>query len=98
MNWQQKFDALGAIGTEISVRMRKPGDWYVDHRGVDTKETPDSCCLVGRYGNGSTPEEAIENHWRRLTEEQPLAYLWVSEFGKNRKVRWNGYMWRDLPE
>jgi len=98
MNWEQKLQALSAIGSDISLNMRKPGDWYVDHRGVDTKEVEGSCCIVGRYGNGVTPAAAVEDHWFRLTEEQPLAYLVVSGLGGARRyVRWNGFMWQDVP-
>ncbi len=33
--WEQKFAALQAISSDISLRMRRPGNWYVSMRGVE---------------------------------------------------------------
>ena len=97
MTWEQQFAAAGAIGDEIALRMRKPGDWYVDHRGVHVKE---GAMLVGSYGNGATPEEAVRDHWRALTELKPGSYLVVSAGREARRhaYRWNGYMWSTVHE
>ena len=95
MNWEEKCYALKALG-DIGLRMRKPGDWYVDHRGVDCIEVGRNGMLVGRFGNGPTPQAALENHWDRLNDES-VARIVINAYGKlRREVRWNGYMWDDL--
>ena len=96
MDWQQKAAALDALKA-IEIRIRKPGDWYV-HHGVEIK---DNGLLCGDYGNGKTPEDAILDHWERLVTaiEQTPKYLVVNAMTERRRaVRWNGYMWQDVPE
>jgi hypothetical protein len=97
LNWQEKFAAVQVLG-EASLRMRKPGDWYVSQM-VEVLETEDSSVLVGRYGNGSTPKEAVEDHFNTLTAEQPLHCVVVDAMSTRdvrRHVRWNGFMWVTL--
>jgi hypothetical protein len=96
MTWEQKFAAINAIA-EASLKMRKPGDWYVS-QNVEVKETRGSSVIVSRFGNGTTPEDAVEDHFNSLTAEQPLAYVRVTKFGVIRHVLWNGFMWVDDPE
>ncbi len=90
MNWEQKLAALNAIA-ETSLRMRAPGDWYVSAhpRGVvgDGFER-------GTYGNGVTPEAAVNNDWKQLVDELPVD-LSIRIRG-DRQVRWNGFMWQDV--
>jgi hypothetical protein len=95
MTWEQKLDALNALA-ECSLLMRKPGNWYVSQR----TELKDECFLVGTYGNGASPEEAVLDHWRVLVDEVPLGQYIVAHSGTERRkaVLWNGYMWRDYPE
>lgn len=96
--WEQKLDALAALGRDIALKMRKPGDWYVEHVGVEMKESPDAGVLIGAYGNGATPEEAVEDHWRQLALCESPAMIVVNAYSGNRRhVRWNGYMWQDVP-
>lgn len=96
MDWQQKAAALDALA-EIEIKIRKPGDWYVSQR----VEIKDDCILVGAYGNGDTPMAAIDDHWFRLVEEieRGPRYL-VARVGQpsRRAVKWNGFMWQDVPE
>src|SRR3990167_8513124 len=95
MTWEQKLAAFQAL-TEHSLRMRAPGDWYVEG-SVEVKE---GCILAGTYGNGRTPEAAVEDHWRQLVEELPREkYLVIRAYRDTRRaVRWNGYMWADVRE
>lgn len=95
MNWQQKADALNSL-SEISLKIRAAGDWYVSQR----TEVGGDGVLRGIYGNGATPEEAVENHWCVLvTELQPTRYIATNSMGDDRKHwRWNGYMWREIPQ
>lgn len=96
MTWEQKLGAFQMLA-DTHLRMRKTGDWYVSC-GVEVKKSPGSCMLVGTYGEGTSPESAVEDHWRKLVDELPdKAYLVI--IGANRRaVRWNGYMWADIPE
>ena len=95
MTWEEKFAALQALG-DCSLRMRQPGDWYVDARGVDVKE---GGMLAGRYGNWTTPEAAVLDHWERYTTQVEAGQVVVINAmgGSRRHVRWTGYMWRDEP-
>lgn len=101
MDWQQKAEALAGL-TELAIcfrekqdRIGRPQSWYV-RQTIDIKDGP---CLHGAFGNGHTPQEAIENHWQRLVDELPAdKYLVVRAADKRRAVRWNGFMWQDVPE
>lgn len=100
MDWEQKLQALNAL-SECKLVMRKPGDWYVD-QGTSIKEHG-GCVLRGSYGNGRTPQEAVEQHWQELTELAANQYLVSKDIfdGQtyNRKtVRWNGFMWDHVEE
>lgn len=98
MTWEQMFAAIQALG-EASLCMRRPGDWYVEQRGTWVKERASDSVLGNRYGNGETPEAAVRDHWRQHVDElRPDAFIVLSGSGKPRRhVRWNGYMWVDLP-
>lgn len=95
MNYEQQLEALNALA-RCSLLMRRPGDWYVNQR-VDVKNGP---MLEGRYGNGTTPMEAVANHWKVLTELEGEQYLVCDAYDseKRRGVRWNGFMWAEVKE
>lgn len=101
MDWQQKAEALSGL-TDLAICFREKRDrigghepWYVLQK-IDIK---DGSCLHGAYGNGATPQEAIEDHWKRLVDELPPdKYLIARWADKRRAVRWNGFMWQDVPE
>lgn len=96
MTWEEKLAALQALG-DTSLRMRKPGDWYVSPSSRDVWERG-SGVLVSVYGNGSTPQEAVEDDWRKMTELDANCVVVINARGSNRRqVIWNGYMWRDVP-
>ena len=92
MNWQEKADALDSLA-EIDIKIRKVNDWYVSQR----TEIGGDGMLLGSYGNGTTPEEAIENHWFQLVDDLPIdKYIVTAAMNNERKHwRWNGYMWRE---
>lgn len=90
MTWEEKLAALQSL-TETSLRMRKPGDWYVDAYGL--REIGGNGILDSAYGNGKTPQEAVENDWLKMTSLASDLYIRVK--GKN--YRWMGYMWRQVP-
>lgn len=95
MDWQQKAEALDALA-EITLKIRRAGDWYVS-QNVDIK---DECVLRGAFGNGETPEAAIEDHWRQLVTDVPRGMYLIARpiHGQRRAVLWNGFMWADYPE
>lgn len=93
MTWEQKLSALQAIA-ECYLRMRKPGDWYVSHKvsiGGDG-------FLRTEYGNGKTPEEAVNNHWDTYAVNLPIDRCVVARVNSEdeKRVRWNGFMWEDF--
>lgn len=89
MTWEQKFAALQAL-TDTSLRMRKPGDWYVN---AYDRAIGGNGLLQSNYGNGKTPEEAVENDWLQMT--QIASDLHIRVKGKN--YQWNGFMWAQVP-
>jgi hypothetical protein len=93
LTWEQKLAACQALA-ECSLKMRKPGDWYVS-TSVETIERGHEGMLVGRYGNGPTPEAAVEDHWRQITADDVKALVVRAMYPDRRKVRWNGFMWWD---
>ena len=96
MTWEQKFMALKALA-EMSLEMRSPGDWFVPSGGVEVT-SDNSATLTGKYGNGPTPQLAVEDHWKQLTELKPGEYLVLHAMLPTRSHhRWNGYMWESLP-
>lgn len=95
MTWEEMFAAIAALGGDPSLRMRKPGDWYVLQGRVEVKHRS---TLESRYGNGTTPAAAVVDHWQKLTTLAPGEVIVVNAFTDDRRaVRWNGYMWADEP-
>lgn len=91
MNWETKLQALKAFAPH-HLEMRKPGDWYV----CSNVEIVSDGVLIGEYGNGTTPEEAVADHWRRLVDDLPLdKYLRGGTPGHTTYAKWNGFMWAD---
>jgi len=93
MDWEQKLEAMQAL-CECSLKMRCPGNWYVETR---KREVGGDGLLSSTYGNGSTPQKAVEDDWRRLVEELPPAsYIVLDPHEEPRKTyRWNGYRWAE---
>ena len=94
MNWQEKAEALNEL-SEIKISFRKQNDWYVSQ----STEIGGNGMLLGSYGNGATPEEAVEDHWQQLVVDLPHnKFIVTNAYNKGRKERrWNGYMWREQP-
>ena len=94
MNWEQKLSAFQAL-TDTNVEMRLPGDWFVHSRGLSIS-SDDSCVLEGKYGNGRTPGEAVEQHWDIFSSVEYPQYCVVDCDGTRQHVRWNGFMWKNV--
>lgn len=88
MNWEQKLSALQSL-TDTSLRMRKPGDWYVIAYGRSVVESG-GAILAGSYGNGTTPEEAVHDDFRLIAESH--APLKVGDA----YWQWSGFMWKSI--
>jgi hypothetical protein len=76
----------------VCLRMRKPGDWYVDC-GI---EVGGSGVLVGTCGNGKTPFAAINDTFSQLINLPADRYIVVDRNGMRRHYRWNDFMWSDV--
>lgn len=87
MDWQQKLHALKAI-TSTHLEMREPDDWYVR---AHARSIEDGTMLRGAYGDGATPQAAVESDWAQMTALGVVVVL-----KDNRRVRWNGFMWEDV--
>lgn len=96
MEWEDLLQALCALDRDTCLRMRKPGDWYVSHH----IEVGGDGCLSGIYGNGASPELAVLDDWAKLvTSLRPDRFLVIDAMRDTRRqVRWNGYMWEDVPK
>jgi hypothetical protein len=96
MNWEQKLDAIQSLAGsfDVSLKMRGPGNWYV-HTGL---EVGGDGMLASVAGNGTTPEEAVNDIWRKYTDDmKPGRFIVVDSMGKaRRQVRWNGFTWKDV--
>jgi hypothetical protein len=94
MNWEEKLQALQALG-ETRLAMRRPGNWYVDQRGV---EVGGDGMLAGLYGEGEMPINAVDDHWKKYVTNLPAdKYIVIGAYtDKRRQVRWNGFMWEDV--
>jgi len=93
MDWQEKAKALHALA-DLSVVPRSAGNWYVS-QGT---EIGGDGFLRDYYGEGSTPQAAIVDHWRQLVDELPPAsYIVVHRSGRRLHFRWSKFMWALLP-
>ena len=92
MAWEEKLAAFKALG-DVHLEMRAPGDWYV----ADNIEIADNGLLIGEFGNGETPQKAVEDHWQKLVVDlAPTMHLYARVRCTYRRVRWNGFMWADV--
>ena len=93
MTWEEKVEAINCIAG-VSLHMRFPGNWYATS-SLSVKRGS----LLGSFcGNGKTPQDAIEDYWKQLTNLKDEEYL-VSGLYPNRKAfKWNGFMWKEVDE
>ena len=94
LNWEEKLAAFKCL-SDCSLRMREPGNWYLS----DNVEVGGDGFLESPTVAESTPEQAVETMWARLVTNLPHdRYLVINAMNERRRhVRWNGYMWQDLP-
>lgn len=91
MTYEQMMFAMRALSPDVSIRIRKPGDWYVSLPGVHISTGE----LIGSCGeSGENPERAVINTWYAITILKPNEVLVTNAYDDNRKeYRWNGFMW-----
>lgn len=95
MHWEYKLQALNAIA-DCHLIMRKPGDWYVSAEMSIKKDG--GCTLVGEFGNGNSPQSAVDQHWDKYSELDSDHFVVAKKYGKRVAVRWNGFMWDHVEE
>lgn len=90
MTTDEKLAALKAL-TPTHLEMRSPGDWYVS---AYSRECKQGAMLHGNYGNGTTPQAAIDDDWNQISTAQCVV---INAYSKTRReVRWNGFMWETV--
>ncbi len=97
MTYEHEMSAIKALaGTETALYMRQPGDWYLC---APSLEIGGDGLLRGVGGTGGpTPEAAVHDAWRKLTELKPEQYIVRGAMRADRSHhRWNGFMWERLP-
>ncbi len=96
MTWEEKFRALRALDPTVCLMMRDDGIWFVP-AGRRAIGQPGAFTCVQE--SGLTPEEAVNEIWDRyMSEALGESALLLDPFSDTpRKVRWNGFMWQDVP-
>lgn len=97
MTWEQKLQAIiGLAGAfNVSLRMREPGNWYVSVSGTERKVGDSLLSSIGLTGR--TPEYAVDETWRSITDGQVLVVRSTAKTPR-KTVKWNGYMWEEVSE
>lgn len=94
LTWEQQLAACQAL-SECVLKMRRPGDWYVLQSNV---EIGGDGLLRSASGTGISPQGAIEDHFKNMTILGARQYVAVNAMQPaRRQVRWNGFMWMDVP-
>ncbi len=90
----QKFEILQQI-SPLSLRMRSVGSWYVD---CPRRYIGGDGLMRGSFGNGKTPQEAIDDDFSQIVTYLPNdRYIMVEDnYGKRKNYRFNGYMWKEV--
>lgn len=96
MNWEQKIQALQSL-SGISLKMRKPGDWYVHFDSLVEIAEGYMLCSPTQL-DCATPEEAVEQCWKQYTELDHDNYYIAKDAGYSyrKNYKWNGFMWQVL--
>ncbi len=95
MKWEEKLQSIRSLDSEVCLKMWLPGEW-----GAYTSiEIGGDGLLHGAFGNGTSPEGAVLGLWNRIVTDLKSGEVLVlyAHSSKRREVRWNGFMWEDLP-
>lgn len=90
---QQKWKAINELG-KVELKIDDNKKWYISQ--VDVEIGGDGM-LDGVFGRGDTIEQAINNHWIKLTEIPDGKYIVLNAvFDDRMHVKWNGFSWECL--
>lgn len=97
---QQKWEAIKALDRRASIECRDLGDFYIS---AEMHVADGSGVIIGKYGNGTTPEAAVEEHWdiySNLSDDEYIAGDLRQDDGTyvHYRKRWNGFMWADIQQ
>lgn len=68
LTWQEKLLHFKLLDPSTEVKMRKPDDWYVS----SNFERANGHLRTAHYGNGDSPEAAVEDHARIYMDGAPF--------------------------
>ena len=78
----------------FSLKIREDKTWYVELAHVDRHE---GGLMSAHTSVSKSPEEAVEKAWEWATDSQ--YHLVTNSLRENwRAVKWNGFMWQDVPD
>jgi hypothetical protein len=88
MTWQEKFRALNEL-TPTYLGINRFGDWHV---AASSRSVKVGNFLESYGGKGSSPQEAVEDDWKKMAESQVL--IVINAFSEHsEQFRWNGSRW-----
>ena len=89
---EAKWGAILNLTPAATLIRRCHGNWYVNAPGREIKR---GAILDGAYGNGTTPDEAVDNDWKAITELAPGETIILDSMKPTRRsVEWTGSGWR----
>lgn len=108
LTWEQKLKALNNL-TPTEVKFRAPGDWYCYCSGGMSICNGSICS--SSYGNGATPEEAVNecfklyseitlDNFYKTKEKDKRKYIKVygSSGDSDRYYFWDDFMWKEVKQ
>lgn len=93
LTWEEKLQALQWL-CDTSLRMRRPGDWYINTVGRQIRQGG-SAILSACYGNGSTPELAVLDDWKKVATGLPSTSAVLVQ---GKAYQWHGFGWKEVTE
>jgi hypothetical protein len=88
--WEDRLGAMKVLG-DVTLHMRKPGDWYASHSNVGISN---GAIVSSGAGNGRTPEEAVNDLWRGLTQISDGEWIAVGHGDNRINAVWDGDAWK----
>lgn len=84
--WQERLEKIREISKHAEVKMRRPENWYVS---AEMFHDDGNGMLIGHYGEGRSPDQAVESHWAIYANGVPFKHgnLW---FRWNADEGWEG--------
>ena len=96
MRWEEKLSHIQEL-CEVSLCMRKPGNWYVNTHELELKY---GYFLVSPTVSGKSPADAVNLYWKIITTlrdgDDQYDYIVLNGRRERRHVCWNGVRWMIL--